>query len=137
MTRIFSELGPLSDVATQNIRVEVLSRYSPDHSRPQQELWVFEYTVRITNGGEESVQLLSRHWLISDGMDQVKEVRGPGVVSKQPVVAPGESFKYSSWCQLKTPTGVMRGTYEMQRLDGSLFEIEIAPFALKAPYTIH
>ncbi len=137
MTRIFSELGPISDAATQNIRVEVLSRYSAENSKPQQELWVFEYTVRISNGGAESVQLLSRHWLISDGMDQVKEVNGPGVVSKQPVVEPGESFKYSSWCQLKTPTGVMRGTYQMQRVDGSLFDIEIAPFALKAPYTVH
>lgn len=114
-----------------------MSSYSPENSKPQEGEWVFQYTVRITNQGSETVQLMSRHWFITDAADQVEEVRGPGVVGEQPVLKPGESFKYSSWCQLKTPMGMMRGTYEMARPDGSRFDIEIAPFALKARYTIH
>jgi ApaG protein len=98
---------------------------------------VFEYTVRITNQGAGTVQLMSRHWIITDALDHTEEVIGPGVVGEQPVLAPGESFKYSSWCPLKTPTGLMRGTYRMVRADGSQFDIEIAPFALAAPYTVH
>jgi len=98
---------------------------------------VFQYTVRITNQGDETVQLISRHWIITDGLDHVEEVRGPGVVGEQPVLAPGESYKYSSWCPLKTPTGMMRGTYQMMRTSGSQFDIEIAPFGLKAKYAVN
>jgi ApaG protein len=130
-------LAPLSEAVTNNIRVEVLSRYSPENSRTLQNAWVFEYTVRITNQGSETVQLLSRHWIITDALDHIEEVRGPGVVGQQPVLAPGESFKYSSWCPLKTPTGNMKGTYQMTRAGGSQFDIDIAPFALRAPYTVH
>jgi ApaG protein len=129
--------GPTSDAVTNSIRVEVLSRHSPENSRPQMGEWVFQYTVRITNQGTEPVQLISRHWIITDAMEHVEEVEGPGVVGEQPVLAPGESFKYSSWCPLKTPTGTMHGTYQMVRVGGSQFDIEIAPFALKAPYTVH
>jgi len=99
--------------------------------------WVFQYTVRITNQGTDTVQLLSRYWIITDALEHVQEVKGPGVVGQQPVLAPGESFKYSSWCPLKTPTGTMRGTYQMVRTDGTQFDIEIAPFALKAKQTVH
>jgi ApaG protein len=127
----------MSEAVTNNIRVEVLSRYSVENSRLLQNAWVFEYTVRITNLGAETVQLLSRHWIITDALDHVKEVKGPGVVGEQPVLAPGQSFKYSSWCPLETPTGMMRGTYQMVRVGGSPFDIEIAPFALKAPYTVN
>jgi ApaG protein len=98
---------------------------------------MFEYTVRITNMGAETVQLLSRHWIITDGLDRTEEVRGPGVVGEQPVLEPGESFKYSSWCPLKTSTGMMHGTYQMVRTDGSHFDIEIAPFGLKARYVVN
>jgi ApaG protein len=129
--------GPMSEAVTSSIRVEVLSRHSPENSRPHQGQWVFEYTVRITNQGSETVQLLSRHWIITDALDRVKEVKGPGVVGEQPVLAPGESFKYSSWCPLETPTGTMRGSYQMVRADGTQFDIEIAPFGLKAQYTVH
>ncbi len=114
-----------------------MSSYSPENSKPQEGEWVFQYTVRITNQGSETVQLISRHWLITDAADHVEEVRGPGVVGEQPVLTPGQSFKYSSWCQLKTSMGMMHGTYEMARPDGSRFDIEIAPFALKARYTVH
>ena len=137
MPDLRSELAPISEAVTNDIRVEVLSRYSPENSRPFQEAWLFEYTVRITNQGLETVQLVSRHWIITDALEHTEEVKGPGVVGEQPVLAPGESFKYSSWCPLKTPTGVMRGTYQMLGARGNQFDIEIAPFALRAPYTVN
>jgi ApaG protein len=137
MPDLLSALAPLSEAVTNNIRVEVLSRYSPENSRARQSQWVFQYTVRITNQGRETVQLISRHWIITDALDHVEEVKGPGVVGEQPVLAPGESFKYSSWCPLETPTGMMRGTYQMVRTGGGEFDIEIAPFALRAPYTVN
>jgi len=135
MSVLPSEPAPISDAVTQQIRVEVLSRHSPENSRPGE--WIFEYTVRLTNQGRETAQLLSRHWVITDALERTKEVKGPGVIGQQPVLAPGESFQYSSWCSLPTPTGVMRGTYQMIRPGGKGFDIEIAPFALKAPYTVH
>lgn len=125
--------APVSEAVTRNIRVEVLSRYSAENSGPGE--WVFEYTVRITNLGSDTVQLLTRHWIITDALERMREVQGPGVVGKQPVLAPGESFQYSSWCPLKTPTGMMHGTYQMSG-DGGVFDIQIAPFALRAPYTV-
>jgi ApaG protein len=125
----------MSDAVTNGIRVEVLSRHSTENSTQGE--WVFEYTVRITNQGAEAVQLISRHWIITDGLDRTEEVKGPGVVGKQPVLAPGESFKYSSWCPLKTPTGMMHGAYQMISAGGKQFDIAIAPFALKARYTVH
>ncbi|HWZ33422.1 MAG TPA: Co2+/Mg2+ efflux protein ApaG [Bryobacteraceae bacterium] len=131
------QLSPMSEAVTNQIRVEVLSRYSPENSRPFEDEWVFQYTVRITNESAETVQLISRHWIITDGLEHVEEVKGPGVVGEQPVLAPGESFKYSSWCPLKTPTGVMQGTYQMVRTDGTPFEIEIARFGLKARYVVN
>jgi len=131
------ELGPLSEAITHDVSVEVMSQYSVANSRPQHGEWYFEYTVRITNKSAETVQLLSRHWIITDAAEDVREVKGPGVVGEQPVLAPGESFKYSSWCPLKTPIGTMRGTYQMIRTNGEKFDIEIAPFALKARYTVH
>jgi len=127
----------MSEAVTNHIRVEVLARHSPENSRPLHDEWVFQYTVRITNQGAETVQLLSRHWIITDGLEHTEEVKGPGVVGKQPVLAPGESFKYSSWCPLKTPMGTMRGTYQMVRAAGGQFDIEIAPFALRARYTVN
>lgn len=124
----------MSEAVTRNVRVEVLSRHSPENSRPGQ--WVFEYTVRITNLGRETVQLVSRHWIIVDGLERTREVKGPGVVGEQPVLGPGQSFQYSSWCPLETPTGMMHGTYQMLRAGGEQFDIAIAPFALRAPYRV-
>jgi len=137
MPDLRGELAPISEAVTDHIRVEVLSQYSPENSRPMEGEWVFQYTVRITNQGTETVQLISRHWIITDALEHTEEVRGPGVVGEQPILTPGASFKYSSWCPLKTPTGVMRGAYQMLRASGKLFDIEIAPFALKARYTVH
>jgi len=131
------EPSPISEAVTHEIRVEVLSRYSAENSRPLEDNWIFQYTVRITNQGAETVQLVSRHWIITDGLGHTEEVQGPGVVGEQPVLAPGESFQYSSLCPLKTPTGSMRGTYQMAQADGNQFDIEIAPFALKAKYAVN
>src|SRR5208283_453798 len=132
MQQLQFDLAPISDAVTQGVRVEVLWRHSSEHSRPSQDEWIFQYTVRITNQGSEPVQLLSRHWIIIDALEHTEEVQGPGVVGEQPVLAPGESFKYTSMCPLKTPTGMMRGTYKMIRPDGTRFDIEIAPFGLRA-----
>lgn len=137
MPDLQSELAPMSDAVTNSIRVEVMSRHSAENSHPQQGEWVFQYTVRITNQGSETVQLLSRHWIITDASEHVEEVQGQGVVGEQPVLAPGESFKYSSWCPLKTPLGKMQGTYRMALAGGAQFDIEIAPFALRAAYTVN
>jgi len=127
----------LSDLVTGEVRVEVMSSYSPENSRPLDGEWVFQYTVRISNLGRESLQLINRRWLITDAAAHVETVIGPGVLGKQPVLAPGGSFEYSSWCPLKTPTGMMQGSYEMAREDGSRFDVEIAPFALRARYMVH
>ena len=137
MPRLQPDLAPISEAVTDGIKVEVISRHAPENSRPEHGEWVFQYTVRITNQSSEAVQLISRHWIITDALEHVEEVRGPGVVGEQPVLAPGEAFKYSSWCPLKTPTGMMHGTYQMVRGDGENFEIDIAPFGLKARYTVH
>ena len=127
-----------SEAVTNNVRVEVESQYASEHSQPFQNQWFFYYTIRITNESDETVQLLSRHWIINDAGGHVEEVRGPGVVGDQPVLAPGESFQYTSGCPLKTSTGVMHGTYQMVVTDGGKrFDVEIAPFALHEPYTVH
>lgn len=137
MPDLSSAPAQISDAITHGVRVEVLSRHSTENSRPTHGEWVFEYTVRITNQGLDTVQLVSRHWIITDALEHTREVEGPGVVGEQPVLAPGESFEYSSWCPLETPTGVMRGTYQMVKSDGTQFDAEIAPFALKARYSVH
>jgi ApaG protein len=137
MTTLRSDLSPVSEAVTHDVRVEVIAQHSNEHSRPNEGEWVFQYTVRITNLGSDPVQLISRHWIITDGTDHIEEVRGPGVVGQQPKLGPGESFKYSSWCPLKTPMGMMHGTYQMVGPDGGQFDIEIAPFGLKARYRVH
>ena len=126
-----------SEAVTHNVRVEVESKYAPEYSQPIQELWRFIYTIRITNEGHEQVQLLRRHGIITDATGHVEEVEGEGVIGEQPVLGPGESFQYSSWCSLKTAKGVMRGTYQMVSRGGEQLEVEIAPFGLKEPYTVH
>ena len=127
-----------SEAVTNNVRVEVDSRYAPEQSQPSQSQWSFYYTIRITNESDETVQLLNRHWIITDASGHIEEVRGPGVVGEQPVLGPGESFQYTSGCRLKTQTGVMHGTYQMVLTEsGDPFDVEIAPFALHEPYTVH
>ena len=124
-----------SEATTRNIRVRVQAQYDASRSRPQLSQWFFLYTVNITNEGHDTVQLMSRHWVITDGMGKVEEVQGPGVVGKQPLLAPGGNFEYTSGCPLTTPFGSMHGTYQMNRQGGEQFDIEIAPFTLTEPYS--
>jgi ApaG protein len=126
-----------SEAVTRGVRVSVLSEYAPDQSRPAQNEWFFLYTITITNEGSEVVQLISRHWIITNGSGQIEEVRGPGVVGQQPVLIPGGSFTYTSGCPLSTAFGKMEGTYQMKTNDGVTFDVTIAPFTLSEPYTVH
>jgi ApaG protein len=126
------------EAVTRNIRVRVESEFAPERSNPPMNVWFFLYTIRISNEGRETVQLLSRHWIITDAMGATREVRGPGVIGKQPVLGPGESFEYTSGCDLPTPFGSMRGTYQMVNGEEQRFEIEIPAFTLAEPYnTVH
>ena len=127
----------ISEALTRGVRVKVQSEYSPDKSVPSKNQWFFLYTVTIANEGSDTVQLLTRHWLITDGTGRIEEVRGPGVVGKQPTLKPGDSFEYTSGCPLPTPFGVMEGTYQMVTQNGERFDAKIAPFTLSEPYTVH
>lgn len=129
--------APVSEAVTNSVRVEVESKYAAEHSQPFLHHWCFHYTIQITNEGDETVQLISRHWLITDATGRTEEVRGPGVVGEQPILVPGDSFQYTSGCSINTSSGVMRGTYQMIGEDGRAFEVEIAPFALHEPYVVH
>lgn len=126
-----------SEAVTRGIRVAVVSEYAPDLSRPQDQQWLFLYTITIRNEGAETVQLISRHWVITDADGRVEEVRGPGVIGEQPVLEPGESFTYTSRCPLRTSFGTMQGTYQMVTGSGEAFDVKIATFTLSEPYTVH
>ena len=123
----------MSESLTRGIRVKVESEFIPERSDPQNGEFFFAYHVTIENRGNEPVRLLSRHWVITDGMGKEQEVRGPGVVGKQPRLAPGETFQYSSACPLTTQIGSMYGSYHMVTDGGESFEAEIAPFTLAIP----
>lgn len=122
-----------SEAVTRGIRVRVRARYSKENSNPAAHHWVFLYTVTIVNEGSTKVQLTTRHWIITDANGEVEEVKGPGVVGKQPVLEPGQSFEYTSGCPLKTPFGSMHGSYQMVGPAGEEFDAEIAGFALRQP----
>jgi ApaG protein len=126
-----------SEAVTKGIRVHVESRYDPTRSRPDQSQWFFLYTVRITNEGSVTTQLISRHWIITDATGHIEEVRGPGVVGEQPVLGTGQSFEYTSGCPLPTPFGTMHGTYQMVAANGERFDATIAPFTLTEPHAVH
>lgn len=126
-----------SEALTRGIRVHVASEYAADRSQPCKNQWFFLYTVTITNEGMDTIQLLTRHWVITDGKGHIEEVRGPGVVGKQPTLRPGQSFEYTSGCELGTPFGVMEGSYQMISDTGERFDVKIAPFTLSEPYTVH
>ena len=119
---------------TRSIRVGVRPAYLDDQSDPAGDRYVWAYTVSIENRGRESVQLMSRYWNITDAAGRVHEVRGPGVVGAQPVIAPGEAFEYTSGCPLETASGVMSGHYQMRAASGEAFEAEIPAFLLESPY---
>ncbi len=120
-----------SEALTRGVRVQVEARFSANHSDPKKREWFFLYTIQIKNEATETVRLVNRHWIITDANGRIEEVRGPGVVGKQPTLRTGESFEYTSGCPLKTPFGSMRGTYEMVTDQGERFNATIAPFALR------
>ncbi len=126
-----------SEAVTRAIRVRVETALDDELSAPDEGRWFYRYTIRLTNEGDETVQLMTRHWIITDGEGRTEEVRGPGVVGVQPVLAPGESFEYTSGCPLATSFGVMRGTYQMVTKDGEAFDADIAPFELSEPHQIN
>jgi ApaG protein len=127
----------VSNVLTDGIRVTVKSAYVAEQSSPKAGRYVFAYTVRIENEGVEPAQLRTRHWIITDGNGKVEEVRGPGVVGHQPLLKPGDHFEYTSGCVLQTPRGEMKGTYQMHRSDGRMFDAAIAPFRLALPHSLN
>ena len=122
-----------SSAETYGIRVRVQSFYRPEQSSPRDDRYVFAYTITISNESTRAAQLRTRHWIITDGRGTIEEVRGDGVVGEQPRLQPGQSFQYTSKCELTTPIGTMHGTYRMWRDDGSYFDAEIAPFSLALP----
>jgi ApaG protein len=127
-----------NSATTRDIRVSVESEWVPERSQPQRNAWFFTYLILIENLGDDVVQLISRHWIIENAVGRSEEVRGPGVVGETPVLGPGESFQYRSFCPLDTPVGSMRGTYQMRRLDdGQLFDIEIPVFTLAMPSALN
>jgi ApaG protein len=124
-------------MAKYEFSVNVRPQYLVEHSDPDEEKYVFAYTVTIRNTGEHTAQLISRHWIITDGNNAVEEVRGAGVVGEQPVLKPGEAFEYTSGCPLPTPVGSMRGSYQCLADDGTAFEAPIPEFVLSTPRTLH
>ena len=108
-----------------------------DQSDPDKNHFVFAYTITVTNTGSVTAQLISRHWIITDAEHRVQEVKGQGVVGKQPVLKPGESFEYTSGTSIPTAVGTMRGSYRMVAEDGLAFDVPIAPFTLSIPRTLH
>ena len=119
---------------TRDILVSVRSFYLEEQSSPDEDHFVWAYKVNIQNRGQDTVQLLNRHWKITDKLGRLQEVRGSGVVGEQPVIKPGESFEYTSGCPLETPSGIMAGTYQMSTAAGERFDIEIPAFSLDSPY---
>ncbi|HEX2459222.1 MAG TPA: Co2+/Mg2+ efflux protein ApaG [Vicinamibacterales bacterium] len=127
----------MSDTTTRGIRVQVTSTYLPERSSPRDCQYLFAYHIRVSNVGSETAQLVSREWIITSADGEVERVKGPGVVGEQPVLTPGSSFEYTSYCPLKTSVGSMQGSYQMMTADGEKFEAQIAPFTLAAPHALH
>lgn len=126
-----------SEAVTRGIRVRVVPQFDPQRSQPARGKWFFLYRVTIRNESSETVQLLTRHWVITDGAGRAEEVRGPGVVGEQPVLAPGEAFEYTSGCPLSMDIGKMEGSYQMVTEDGDLFDVAVAPFTLCEAEVVH
>ena len=128
MKALFNE-----EAETRGITVRVSASYLPEQSEPDRGRWFWAYHIRIENDSAMTVQLLTRHWVITDGRGARHTVEGEGVVGEQPLIAPGGSFDYVSGCPLATPTGNMQGNYRMIGEDGSTFDVAIPKFALLAP----
>ena len=127
----------MSDNQKYRINVVAVPEFVSEQSNPDNDHFVFAYTMTIRNTGSVAAQLVSRHWIITDATDEVQEVRGLGVVGHQPLLQPGERFEYTSGCALPTPVGTMRGTYQMVAEDGTHFDAEIPEFTLAVPRVLH
>jgi ApaG protein len=127
----------MSDTTTRGIRIQVRSTFVPDKSSPRERSFVFQYHVRITNVGSETAKLVSRQWIITNAEGEVDKVTGPGVVGVEPVLPPGGSFEYSSWCPITTNVGSMQGSYQMLTPNGEVFDAVIAPFTLAVPNALN
>lgn len=128
------ESGGAYSQITRDVRVTVQPFYLEDQSSPDDRHFVWAYHVRIENHGDETVQLLTRHWQITDSTGNMQEVRGDGVVGEQPVLKPGESFEYTSGTPLPTPSGFMMGTYQIVSEAGAAFDVVIPAFSLDSPH---
>ncbi len=122
------------EAVTRGIRIRVEPKYMDNQSSPEDSHFVWSYAVHINNDGKEPVQLKTRTWRITDALGRTEEVRGPGVVGQTPVIPPGGSFQYTSGCPLKTPQGIMVGSYQMTDEAGKLFDVAIPAFSLDSPY---
>lgn len=122
---------------TPSIKISTQVTYLAEESQPEQGYYLFSYKMTIQNRGSQPCQLMSRQWLIQDGNGQVEEVRGPGVVGLQPQIPPGQQFEYESACPLKTPWGIMRGSYYFVTETGEAFQTEIPEFYLLSPMSLH
>lgn len=124
-------------ILNKSIDVSVETQYIKEQSKPEQDFYVFSYTITITNNGREAAQLMTRHWLIKDSNSKSQEVRGDGVVGEQPILKPGESFVYTSGTMIETPVGTMRGSYGMVGENGNSFDATINEFILATPRVLH
>jgi len=127
----------MEDTSHYRNHVAVQVRYLADQSDDADNRYVFAYTITLSNEGELAVQLLSRHWIITDANNHVQEVKGKGVVGEQPVIKPGQSFEYTSGTVLATQVGTMTGSYQMQMVDGGEFSVPIPQFVLSVPRVLH
>lgn len=123
----------MSDTVTRGVRITVQPHYLPDQSNPTEGHYLFAYHVAIRNEGAQPVQLISRHWVITNSEGRVEEVRGTGVVGHQPRLEPGQTFEYTSGCPLDTPVGTMHGDFQMVLENGQAFDARITPFRLAIP----
>jgi ApaG protein len=124
------------EATTSGIRVRVAPKFLEENSTPEEGYYFWAYSIEITNLGAVEVQLRSRHWIITDASGRREEVRGPGVVGKSPVLAPGQSFSYTSGCPLRTASGIMVGSYEMMLEGGEAISVAIPAFSLDSPYAV-
>ncbi len=131
------ESEKIPEAITSGIKVQVVSKYIPEHTNPDIPRYFFAYWVTITNESETAIKLMDRHWEITDAIGKLKVVDGEGVIGKQPIIKPGESFSYNSFCPIETEFGMMTGHFQVKREDGHFIKIEIPQFQLISPFSIN
>ena len=131
------ESEKIPEAITSGIKVQVVSKYIPEHTNPDIPRYFFAYWVTITNESETAIKLMDRHWEITDAIGKLKVVDGEGVIVKQPIIKPGESFSYNSFCPIETEFGMMTGHFQVKREDGHFIKIEIPQFQLISPFSIN